>query len=306
MVQDELGGVWVRPDVELAPFNVRRKELPQVAAVIDSVPHKLDAGRYAVFGRKFRELEIGAAGRACREFTTITLEDGVRVQRQHILAAVEFRHGRKVGRLVIDHRKHPVSVVLELPDGVRLRAGHVVLPTALVHAEQVIAEDHTEFMAELVQRSEGIGAQRLRPAGVESNLDAGLHLEPADHVHHALERAVRLQQRVPGPAFLQPEPHDVRAPPFRDGKLLQQVFNMVLVDLDVIHVKGREVPGTVYRVVPEQHMPDQVTHIDDGPVDVEQDQQRVFRIAAPHLVIVLRQHMHPVAQIIPRGLRPEI
>ena len=69
---------------------------------------------------------------------------------------------------------------------------------------------------------------------------------------------------------------------------------MVLVHRDVLRAQADEVAGAVGAVVIDQHAADHVAHVQDGPIDVEDDHQRVVRMALPHGRVLLGEGSHPI------------
>ena len=274
---------------ELRPPDLGHQEQVQGAGRVDAVPDELYVPGQRVLADQLAHLVGDAAQRPARPQPGRGGEDGVGVHQQHLPVRVGAGDRLQVARLVVDHGHHAKPLHGELPDRVGLRFRHVVVELVIEHHQQIVAEAHLELATERVQRFQRGQAHRLRPPGDQRDVRVGLNLEPADHLQHAVVRAVRGQDHVAVPAARRAPVGGVRGRSAAVGELPETAVGHG----HRRHGQVREVTRAVRLVVAAQQMQQLVAAVQDGAVDVEHDQQVVVRVQVPAVRIVLGEPVDP-------------
>jgi len=200
-----------------------------------------------------------------------------------------------------DRRERPIrdlpsllQVDLHAPSSVGLGLGHESLRTVGIHAQQMGGELHPVGAPQGVQYLERTGPHRLRPAGVERHDRVRLQLEPADHAEDAGERPMGPLRGVLPPEVVPVPVGDRRALVGRNAERHQDLVDTCLMSPDVVRPQSAEVIGSVLTVVCEQRVRDEVAHVEDRTVDVEDDAQPLAWMRATHVLVVSAERLHPV------------
>ena len=78
------------------------------------------------------------------------------------------------------------------------------------------------------------------------------------------------------------------------GELGEKPIDVILMNRDVLNPQPDEVAGLMDTVIVDQDMPDHVPHVEDRPVDIEDDHQLIVRMALPDGSELIRERPHPV------------
>ena len=297
--EHQLLGRRVQAHVHLAPRHVGHQELAQVALVVDPVPHELDVPRQVrLLGQLGEVVHVPADG-ARRQRLPLGLEERVGVQQHDLVGGVHLSDRREVGRLVVHCGEHPVSRPLELQDPVSLHMRDVPVPGARIHVQQIVGEPDLVLLAQLIQTVQRLLADRLRPAGIQPHERIGLYLEPPHDLHDPGEGPVRPQHRIRRPVRVLAPRRDPLELGRGQPEPCQQLPDVVLVCCHFRYAKVAEIRRSVGRIVGLKNVDDQVARVQYRAVDIEQDDQLLFRVLAAHHLVVEGQPFHPIDRIHP-------
>jgi hypothetical protein len=167
--------------------------------------------------------------------------------------------------------------------------------------QQLRGELDPVLPAQRVERLQRLRPEVLGAPGVECDGRVRLDLEPPDHVEHALIRAMGGEDGLGLPALFVVPGQDPLAGARRQPPPPQEAADLVLVHIDVVGPESAEMGGAVRAVVGHEQVADHVPHVEDGPVDVEHDEQVVVRVFDPHGGVVPGQTAHPIGHVSAQG-----